>query len=288
MARIVYIDTLFFLNLIVNYLLLLATAKIAAVPASRVRIALGALFGALYAVAAFLPMFGFFFQPIMRIVSGVAMVLIVFGKQRGLLRHALMFFAVSAAFGGVIYAVSLMAGTHPVSGVSVVLPISFQVLIVSFALCYGVLSLVFQRLGRNMGDRLHRVEITHRGKTVTTTGLYDTGNSLTDPIYNRGVLIVERSILAPLFHQNTLACLNQLGATDPVDLLEPVHHTPDGVGMYLVPYTTISTKSAFLLAFRPDCVKINGKEKRGVSVAISANRVSDGGRYAALLNGEMV
>ena len=43
---VVYLDVLFLLNLVVDYLLLLATAKITGEPISRARLALGAALGA--------------------------------------------------------------------------------------------------------------------------------------------------------------------------------------------------------------------------------------------------
>ena len=49
--RVVYVDTLFFLNLAVDYLLLLLTARLSGVYRSRRRLALGAAVGALRAVA---------------------------------------------------------------------------------------------------------------------------------------------------------------------------------------------------------------------------------------------
>ena len=56
---VIYIDTLFLLNALVDYLLLLAAARLAGEPLRRIRFALGAALGGAYAVAIFLP--GLFF-----------------------------------------------------------------------------------------------------------------------------------------------------------------------------------------------------------------------------------
>jgi len=284
MMRIIYIDTLFLLNLIVNYLLLLATAKIAAVHIPRLRLGLGALFGALYAVAAVFPSLGFFLTAPMRLVSGAAIVLLAFGGKLGLLRLMLIFFAVSAAFGGMIYAVSLMVGGPAYDGHHV-LPISLRVLVVAFALCYGVMTLVFQRLGRDMGAKLVRVTITRRGRTAALTGLFDTGNSLTDPITGGAVLVAETESLLPLFDPTTAKLLQGPLAESPIELLPKLHDSPEGLGLYLLPYTAVGTRGGFLLAFRPDKTQIDGKETLGIAIALSPTRVSDGGRYTALING---
>ena len=279
--RIIYIDALFALNLLVNYLLLLATAKIAAAHPARLRILLGALFGALYAVAAFFPQFGFLTAPPMRIVSGVSMVLIAFGSKRRLLRISLIFLAVSAAFGGVIFAISLFTAAPTVPG-QMYLPINLRILVIAFALCYAVMSLVFARLGRNIGGKLLQIEITRRGQTVTCTGLIDTGHSLLDPVTGTPVLVVETGVVLPLFSSEASALLEGNLAAFPIELLSALGDTRDGGSMYLIPYTAVGVSSGFLLAFRPDALRIDGRERRGVSIALSPSRVSDGGRYAAL------
>ena len=52
---VVYIDSLFLLNLIVDYLLLLGAARLSGAVLCRPRLALGAVLGAAYACAVFLP-----------------------------------------------------------------------------------------------------------------------------------------------------------------------------------------------------------------------------------------
>ena len=52
---VVYLDTLFLLNALVDYLLLLACARLAGERLRRLRLAAGAAAGGLYAAAIFLP-----------------------------------------------------------------------------------------------------------------------------------------------------------------------------------------------------------------------------------------
>ena len=56
---VVYLDRVLLLNLLVDYLLLLTTARLAGIPLRRGRLALCAAGGALYAGAVFLPGWGF-------------------------------------------------------------------------------------------------------------------------------------------------------------------------------------------------------------------------------------
>ena len=74
---VVYIDALFLLNLIVNYLLLLAAAKLAGEPLRRLRLAAGAALGGLYAAAIFFPGMGFLTHPLCKLGAAVLMLLCV-------------------------------------------------------------------------------------------------------------------------------------------------------------------------------------------------------------------
>ena len=95
--EIIYIDYLFALNLIIDYFLLLLTAKICAAPYKRLKFFAAAALGAAYSSALVFPVFAFLGTWPMKIALSVLMVLISFGTERRLLRAAVVFYAVSAA-----------------------------------------------------------------------------------------------------------------------------------------------------------------------------------------------
>ena len=67
---VVYLDRVVLLNLAVDYLLLLATARLAGLPLRRGRLALAAALGALYAAAVFLPGCRMLAHPACRLAAG--------------------------------------------------------------------------------------------------------------------------------------------------------------------------------------------------------------------------
>lgn len=277
--QVIYIDTLFLLNLIVNYLILLATAKVSARPASRWRIALGAAVGAVYAVLTVLPKMVFLDNVIMMLVFAVVMVLIVFGGEQGLIRTGVIFFSISAAFGGAVLAVSLITGEETSQ-----INVSIKVLFISFFICYGILSMVFARLGkRETAGGLVKVTVTKGTRSAEITALVDTGNSLYDPMTGGGVIVSELEPLTPLFTEDIKQLLKSNYSS--MELLERLASCGDGFGFFLVPYTAVGVGSSFLIAFRPDEVKIGYKVQKKMSIAISPTCISDGGVYSALVNG---
>ena len=140
---VIYLDSLFGLNLLIDYCLVLASARVCGVVLHRWRYALAALIGALYAALMVLPGCGWLANGGMKLALGAAMALIAFGGEAHLVRCTVVFFAVSAAFGGAVYAASMLAGVSPGSGALVT--VSGRVLALSFAACYAAVSLVFRR-----------------------------------------------------------------------------------------------------------------------------------------------
>ena len=86
---VVYVDTLFLLNLTIDYLLLRLSARICGQYVPTLRLALGALMGAVYALCAFLPQGYFLTYPPVKVAVGVALALTAFGGRQRLLRLTL-------------------------------------------------------------------------------------------------------------------------------------------------------------------------------------------------------
>ena len=274
--EIVYIDSLFLLNFIIDYLLLLATGKICVLPLRRRRMALGALSGAAYAVlAVLLPRF--FAMAVVKLLAGAALPFIAFGTGRRAPRAAAVFFAVSAAFGGAVYAACSLGGVPPRAGLYI--PVSTRVLLLSFALCYGAFTLLFRRSGRRGEQTIRSVRVTLAGRCAGFSALCDTGNELTDPLTGEGVLVAEAGALSPLFDGE---CAAWLGA-DPLEGFTRLAQRPELRGrLRLLPCSCVTGADSLLLLLRPDEVLVDGR-KSGVSVAVSRAALSSEGVYQALI-----
>lgn len=275
---VVYLDVLFLLNFVVDYLLLLAAARITGEVFSRLRLVLGALLGGVYAAVIFLPGCVWLSNPACKISAGIGMVLISYGASRRLLRLTLVFFAGSAALGGVILGLQLL-GTGGLTLENGVLYTGFdlRLLLVTVILSYVALSTVFRNAARHGGQRqdLCAAKVTLCGQTAQITVLLDTGNTLTDPVRNQPVLVVEGRALREILPV-------QIDPRDPVGSLE--WGTEEGWnGRFgLLPYRAVGVACGLLLTVRSDCAVISGREWKGLTVALSPTPVSDGGGYQGL------
>ena len=258
----IYIDRLFILNFICDYLILLGSARVCGVLLRRVRYAMASLFGAAYAVVSVLPGFAFLTLLPIKLASGVLMALIAFAREPKFWRCAVVFFAVSAVFGGTLWALSVQGGGMQNA---VYLPVSMPVLVLGFGIIYAALSIVFRRTAKSTGKTVHTVVIGFCGQSVTLRALYDSGNCLYDPMTGSEVLIAGAEQLAPLFGERA----KDLSPTELITLYAGK--------MRLIPYSAVGTQSGLLPAFRPDSLTVDSKAREDILVAISPTAVSGDG-----------
>lgn len=279
---VIYVDTLFLLNALVDYLLLLCSARLAGEPLKRLRFALGAALGGGYAVAIFLPGLGFLEHPLCRLAAAALMVLAAFGGSRRLGRQTVIFFALSCAFAGGVLAVSMLGGQGLSLNRGVVYSgMDLKIVLLSAAGCYAVLSLLLQKAVKHTSftGELKQVRLELGERAVELTALTDTGNTLTDPVTGRGVMVAEGARLLPLFPPEGRPDSQAL--RDPAGALERLMGA--GGRFRLLPYRSVGVDRGLLLAVRVDRAVVDGEDRGAMVVALSPNSVSDGGGYAALL-----
>jgi len=267
----VYIDEVFLLNALVDYLLLLCTGRLAGAVLIRKRLALAAFLGGLYAAAAWLPDWAFLNHPVCAFAVGTGMVCLSFGTNRGLLRVGLVFLGVAAAFGGGMLALEYMTGASPT--------MNLKTILLAAAGCYAFLTLIFQGGVRHTGGDLVTVELTLEERKCRLVALVDTGNTLVDPLTGQAVMVAEGEKTATLFPQDGRPKAEDL--RNPVGALERLQK--EGRKWRLLPYRAVGVDCALLLAVKVDSAKVGGEDYGPILVALSPTPVSDGGGYTALI-----
>ncbi len=274
--RTVYVDDLFVLNLIIDYFILLATAKLCGLPLKRLRFGVSAALGGLYSVLILLQPLRFLATPVMKLLLGLLMTLIAFGNVRRLFRVYLAFLAVSAAFGGAVIAASMLAGQGLEDGLYI--NVSMRILTLSFATSYVVLTFVFKRLGKKAQRKTAQVQVSLQGKEAFFCALFDTGNEVYDPITGLPVMVADGYALSPLFPGMDITC------KDSTSLFESIPAELRSAARFrLVPYSAIGLGLSLMPVFRPDEISVNGKIRRDLLVGISPNTISCDGEYSAII-----
>lgn len=273
---VVYLDSVFLCNGLLDYLLVLAAARLAGIPLRRGRYILCGVLGGLYAVLIFLPGGGFLAEGAVKAAVGILLALTAFGGERRFFRLTLLTLALACALAGSVLALSLLAGEHipAVNGVFYT-DISAKTLLLSAAGAYLVLTVLFRSAAAHgLRGELLPVTLSLLGQTVCLTALRDTGNSLRDS-GGEPILMVEADSL-PMLPREVTAMM-------PTEALPWLRQRFPELRPLLLPVRTASG-SGLLLSVRCDGAEIGGRRYDGLRTALTHQPLGSG--YTALWGGE--
>lgn len=281
---VVYLDTLFLLNTIVDYLLLLCSARLAGERLNRIGMAIGAVLGGSYAVVTVLPGMGFLLHPLCKVGTAILMVLVGLGRSRRFLRQCVIFFALACAFGGGVLAIGLMGGQGlSLGGGRIYSGMDVKTVLLCAAVCYVLITVALNRVGKHTAGagELMPVKLRLFDREVSFTALIDTGNTLSDPVTGQQVMVADADSVAALLPRSLLPGKEELKLPDRA--LTRLN-TGRWKGRFrLLPYRAVGVECGLLLAVRVDSLLIKDRDKGAALVALSPTPVSDGGAYRALL-----
>lgn len=281
----IYLDRVFALNFLVDALLLSATAHIGGIPRRRGRLLLCALSGASYAAAVYLPQLDVLAHPVIRIGAGALLGVAAFWPERKRLRLTAVFLLLSGTLAGVVLALGLAAGDAGRYAFRLhAAQISWPLLLGSTAVFYGVLRLFFRRGLRHEGGEIMEVTVRIGGKERRVLALYDTGNTLCDPVSGEAVLVLEQSAVRDLWPADVREILEN--RAPPEEKMARLHRESAGTSFSLLPFRSVGVPEGLLLAYRSDSITVGGRRHRRALLALSEGPLSDGGAYQALWGGE--
>ena len=284
----VYVDLLFGLNTLINYLLLRGSAALGGCPVKLGRLAAAAILGGLYAVAAVLPGLEGLQGTVFQGVCAGLMLLTAFGWKRNTVKQGLFFFALMDSSilytidsGAVLVVVQLAEPDCVFLGGRAYYAVSTPALLLLAGLSYAVAAVILAGCGTHTGGDIVQVSLTLDGRQTTLRALRDTGNTLHDPVTGQPVLVVGRQVLTELLPGFPMEGQLQ----DPAALMTELAWQYPKLRFRLVPYRAVGVESGMLLAVR--CQLRAGKDCCSVLAAFSPTEVSADGRFEALWGGDI-
>ena len=135
---------------------------------------------------------------------------------------------------------------------------------------------------RHKAREMVPLQLRCQGRRVNVKALFDTGNTLTDPITGKPVVVLEGQRGAELLgvHATKDMFLNPAAGLEKLKRLAP------DCKLRLLPYKTVGVENGLLLA-APCRAKAGRTGEIAVLAALSPCAVSDGGSYEALIGGAM-
>ncbi len=284
---VVYLDSVFLLNGLLDGLLLYFTGYLTGIERKMIRIVVAGGIGGGYAVSTFFQ-FGFISTACLpvKVGMGVILVWIAYGQRRRFWQLNLVFFGLSCVLAGVVLAAGFFVRTDFYQSGAYLLPIRFDLLAASAICCFGAIYFCFKGGFRHrLSGEIVPVSCEIAGKEMSFTALRDTGNTLCDDLTGAPVLVTDGRVLQPFWPHEVKPYLTSEYLAKPETAIESIGLTNSGISLRLMPYRSVGTVAGLLLVYTAKHVKIGTYQVEKVTIALSPTPVSEHGEYDALWGG---
>lgn len=298
----VYIDVVFVVNFIMDFVILLLERKISKKNIPISRLFFGALLGAvLMCIIILIPKLNYIvYLALCYFFSSLIIVQITFKpkKIKELVKLTFMLYIIAIVLGGIIFALyyystigyglSRMLNNEVFEGID----IQLLFLLLFFAvIIFGVFINIFMKV-TSVSKNIYDISLCYKNQKINVNALLDTGNNLYDPITQWPVIIGEIEILKQLFEEDKyLKIQNILTNIYDVQGIESVKGILD-INIRLIPYASLGNDNGMLMGLVLDKVIVNnGKEKKtneNVVIAIYNKKLSKDNSYSILLHPKLV
>ncbi len=288
----IYIDVVLIENLIMNYIILLATGLILKEKIRNVRLILASLLGAIYSVVSYLSILEIYASILFKIILSIVMVYIAFNPQtiQKMWKDILLFYLTSFVFGGAAFALiyivkpqdilmknGLFLGTYPLKTIILGAIVAFIIIMTAF-------TVVKSKITKK--DMFCEIEIQLNGEKIETTAMIDTGNLLKEPITNTPVIVVEHTLLYDCIPKEILNHLDDLLGGDFNNIPKEIKEKYI-TKLKFIPFSSLGKQNGMLLGMKADHVKIKDTEeeekKENIIIGIYNKSLTKRGEYRALM-----
>ena len=293
----IYIDVVLIENIIMNFIILLATGIALKEKIKILRLLISSFIGAVYSIISYISIFKIYSNIILKILLSIIIVYIAFNPQnmKKMWKNILIFYLTSFVFGGVAFAFiyiikpqeiimknGLFLGTYPLKTIFLGAIIAFIIIVATFAIVKTKIS---------KKDMFCEIEIEFNRKTIQTTAMIDTGNLLKEPITNTPVIIIEHTLLYNCMPKEILNNLDELLGGEFEKIPEQVKKEYISK-LKLIPFSSLGKQNGMLVGIKAQSVKIKKEEdeekKENIILGIYNKSLTKKGEYRALIGMELL
>ena len=292
----IYLDVVIIENLIMNSIIMYATAIVTKNKIKHIRILIASLIGAIYSVVSYISNLAIFSNLFTKILLSIIMVYIAFNPKgiKTLGKITLLFYLTSFLFGGVAFSMiyiikpqniimkdGLFLGTYPLKTIFIGAIIASIILIAGFKVVKNKIS---------KKDMFCNINIKIQGKEKNIKVMIDTGNLLKDPISGMPVIVIEHTELYDILPKELLNNLEKILGGDLESIPENIknEYLPK---LRVIPYSSLGKQNGMLLGIKADEVKIEKEEeniRKNVIIGIYNKALTKRGEYNGLIGIELI
>ena len=287
-----YVDIIFLENIIMNSIILLATAIIMKAQIKIWRILVSSIIGSIYAIIIYVSNIEIYSNVFLKLLLSVVIVYIAFKPPniKSFFKHIVIFYLTSFTFGGVAFALlyfvspqdilyqdGVFIGTYPIKMILAGGILGFIIITLSFKNIKGKLS---------HKDMYCNLKLYSGGNEENITAIVDTGNFLRDPITKMPVVVVESEKLVEIFPSSILNNVTNIINGKDVDLGDYSSK------IRVIPFKSLGKENGLLLGIKIDEIEVEYQDiqykHKDVIVGIYNGYLSRNGRYAGLVGVDVI
>lgn len=293
----IYIDVVLIENLVMNYIILFATAVVLKLKIKQIRLISASLVGAIYTVISYISGLRIYANFFLKLMLSVIIIYIAFNPKslKKLLKFTLIFYLTSFVFGGAAFALIYVVKPQDLlknNGLILSLN-SLKIIAISATIAFIIIIIGFKVVKNKISakDMYCDVEIKINNTKIETKAMIDTGNFLKEPITNTPVIVVEHTLLYECIPKEILNHLESILGGDFSEIPENIkeEYMPK---LKVIPFSSLGKQNGMLLGIKAEMVIVKHeeeeKENTNVIIGIYNKSLTKRGEYRALLGIEFM
>ena len=293
----IYIDIIFLENLIMNSIILYATAIILKIKPKIIRIILASAIGSIYAIIIYVTQITIYTSVISKAILAVVLIYVAFNPQniKKMWKQVAIFYLTSFVFGGVtLYLIYYIKPQEILikNGLFVgeyILKVIILGAIVAFIMIKNSLKIIKTKISSN--DMYCNIKLKLDKNIIETKAMIDTGNFVKEPITNTPVVIVESTLLEGVLPNKILNNLENILSGDLSQISIEMQEKYISK-LRCIPFSSLGKQNGMLLGIRADEIQIEIEDERKISnnviIGIYDKSLTKRGEYRALIGIDLV
>lgn len=293
----IYIDIIFLENLIMNSIILYATAIILKIKPKAIRVIISSVIGSVYAIVTYITEIPIYTSVISKAILAVVMVYFAFNPQniKKMLKQIAIFYLTSFVFGGVtLYLIYYIKPQKVLikNGIYVgnyILKVIMLGAIVAFITIKISLKIIKTKISSK--DMYCKIKIKLNEKLIETKAMIDTGNLAKEPITNTPVIIVESTLLEEVLPKEILNNLEKILCGDLSQISEEILEKYISK-LRCIPFSSLGKQNGMLLGIKVDEIQVETEDDKKISnnviLGIYDKSLTKRGEYRALIGIDLI